>query len=102
MCGGCGGGPPDEHASLVQGPRRRREIATRVSAILPRAAVTPTTAGWGVRGVTGGATVCRTFDDLVHAVGRISDLSAAEIRSVGLGDTAHGRDGRGSQVPLLP
>ncbi|GAA1876954.1 hypothetical protein LX12_001292 [Williamsia serinedens] len=84
MCGGCGGGPQDRVAAQVQGPRRRRQIASRLTALLLRDTVRAVTAGWVVQGVTGQGTVCRTYDDLVAVVAASSGHTPAEIHAAGL------------------
>lgn len=85
MCGGCAGAPPDWAADLVSGPRRRSAVARRMSAIMSRDRVSAIPSGWTVSTPTGSTVVCRTYDELVHAVSTRSGVAAAQVTAIGLG-----------------
>lgn len=89
MCGGCAGAPLDWAAEYVSGPRRRDAVARRMSRALRRDTVRAITAGWVVSSPTGASVVCRTYDDLVHAVCERSGLPVAEVTTMGLPPSAH-------------
>lgn len=84
MCGGCAGAPPDWAAALVSGPRRRRAVARRMTALMKRDRVDALPSGWTVTSATGAAVVCRTYDDLVAAVSRRAGIDPDTVSAAGL------------------
>lgn len=54
-----------------------------MSEVLRRHTVRPIPSGWVVASLTGSATVCRTYDELVAAVSRHSGLDIAAVRDRG-------------------
>ena len=84
MCGGCAGAPPDWAAEFVSGPRRRADVARRMSELLRRDHVRAIPSGWVVSAPTGSAVVCRTYDELVDIVSRRSGLETAHVQERGL------------------
>lgn len=89
MCGGCAGAPPDWAAEFVSGPRRRAEVARRMSEVLRRHTVRAIPSGWVVATLTGSAVVCRTYDELVGTVAERSGLTPEDVRFRGLAAHAH-------------
>lgn len=70
MCGACGAGPDEPMAALVAGPRRRAAIAAAATRLSPRLRVRVAARAWTVAERTGRVTVCRTFAELLDALGR--------------------------------
>ncbi|MET4167039.1 MULTISPECIES: hypothetical protein [Gordonia] len=68
----------------MSGPRRRAEVARRMSEVLRRHTVRAIPSGWVVATLTGSAVVCRTYDELVGAVAERSGLGIASVREQGL------------------
>jgi hypothetical protein len=57
-------------AAQVAGPRRRAAIAAAATRLSPRLRVRVAERAWTVAERTGRVTVCRTFGDLLDALGR--------------------------------
>lgn len=70
MCGGCAGGPHDEMAGLVAGPRRRAAVAAAAANQAGGLRVRVVDRAWTVSERTGRVTVCRTVDQLLDVLER--------------------------------
>jgi hypothetical protein len=70
MCGACGVGPDEPMAAQVAGPRRRAAIAAAATRLSPRLRIRVAERAWTVAERTGRVTVCRTFGELLDALGR--------------------------------
>ena len=70
MCGACGAGPDEPMAAQVAGPRRRAAIAAAATRLSPRLRIRVAERAWTVAERTGRVTVCRTFGELLDALGR--------------------------------
>jgi hypothetical protein len=70
MCGACGAGPDEPMAAHVAGPRRRAAIAAAATRLSPQLRIRVAERAWTVAERTGRVTVCRTFGDLLDALGR--------------------------------